>query len=46
MMAGAYIAYTLEMDEVVAREALGVVSEIDVETTPTGVGQEMPSLDY
>lgn len=46
MMAGAYIAYTLEMDEVVAREALGVVSEIDVETTPAGAGQEMPSLDY
>lgn len=45
MMAGAYIGYILEMDEVVTREPLGVVSEIEIEARSAGAGQQMPSLD-
>lgn len=45
MMAGAYIGYTLEMDEVVTREPLGIASEIQIETRSAGAGQEMPSLN-
>jgi hypothetical protein len=45
MMAGAYISYTLEMDEVVTREPLGTVSEIEIEARVAGTGQEMPSLN-
>lgn len=45
MMAGAYLAYTLEMDEVVTREPLGVVSEIEIEARVAGVGQDIPALD-
>ena len=45
MMAGAYISYTLEMDEVVAREPLGIVSEVQLEARTAGIGLEMPSLD-
>ena len=45
MMAGSYISFTLEIDEVVTREEVGIVNEIQIETLPAGVGQEMPSLD-
>jgi hypothetical protein len=45
MMAGAYLAYTLEMDEVVTREPLGIVSEIEIEARTAGTNEEMPSLD-
>jgi hypothetical protein len=45
MMAGAYIAYTLELDEVVTREPLGIVSEIEIETRTAGPNEEMPSLN-
>lgn len=45
MMAGAYISYTLELDEVVTREPLGIVSEVEIEARSAGAGQEMPSLN-
>lgn len=45
MMAGSYISFTLEIDEVVTREEIGIVNEIQIETLHAGVGQEMPSLD-
>lgn len=45
MMAGAYVGYTLSIDEVVARQDIGIVQEIELETLYAGVGQEMPSLD-
>lgn len=45
MMAGAYIAYTLELDEVVTREPIGIVSEIQMETESVGPGQELPLLN-
>lgn len=44
MMAGAYIAYTLSIDEVVTRVPLGTVSEIQIETLVAGPDQEMPAL--
>jgi hypothetical protein len=31
MMAGAYLSYTLEIDEIVSRKALGTVEEIQVD---------------
>lgn len=45
MMAGAYIGYTLEMDEVVTREPLGIISEIELEARTAGTSAGMPSLD-
>jgi hypothetical protein len=45
MMAGAYIAYTLEIDEVVARESIGIVSEVQLEVLSSGTNQPFPSLD-
>lgn len=45
MMAGAYVAYTLDMDEVVAREPLGIISEVEIETLSVGVNQNIPSLE-
>lgn len=45
MMAGAYISYILEIDEVVTREPLGVVDSIEIETITAGTTEEMPSLD-
>ena len=45
MMAGAYLGFTLEMDEVVTREPIGIASEIEIETLSAGPNQEMPSLD-
>lgn len=45
MMAGAYLGFTLEMDEVVTREPIGIASEIEIETRSAGPGQEMPSLN-
>jgi hypothetical protein len=45
MMAGAYISYMLEIDEVVTREPLGVVDSIEIETITAGTTEEMPSLD-
>lgn len=45
MMAGAYLGFTLEMDEVVTREPIGIASEIEIDTRSAGPNQEMPSLD-
>lgn len=44
MMAGAYIAYTLEIDEVVTREPIGIVSEIQLEVLSSGANQDIPDL--
>jgi hypothetical protein len=44
MMAGSYISYTLDIDEVVTREPIGVVQQIDIETVSVGTGQEIPAL--
>jgi hypothetical protein len=44
-MSGSFIAYTLEMDEVVTRTDLGVIDEIHLGAKQVGVDEEMPSLD-
>jgi hypothetical protein len=44
MMAGAYIAYTLEIDEVVTREPLGTVAEIRLDVLSSGPSQPLPLL--
>ena len=36
-LAGSYISYTLQIDEIVSRELIGEVAEIDLEVTQTGV---------
>jgi hypothetical protein len=36
-LAGSYISYTLQIDEIVSREPIGTVQEIDLEVTQTGV---------
>jgi hypothetical protein len=41
MMAGAYVGYTLNLDEVVTRLNIGTVSEIDLTTFSAGPGQEL-----
>jgi hypothetical protein len=35
-MAGAYISYNMEIDEVVSRKPIGVVSSIDLEIEASG----------
>lgn len=44
-MAGAYIGYTLEIDEIVSRRQIGTVGEIDLSVLSAGVGQPMPELN-
>jgi hypothetical protein len=44
MMAGAYIGYTLEIDEIVSRRPIGEVAQIDLEVLSAGAGQEIPEL--
>lgn len=44
MMAGAYIGYTLEIDEIVSRRPIGEVAQIDLEVLSSGVGQDIPEL--
>jgi hypothetical protein len=36
-LAGSYISYTLQIDEIVTREPIGTVQEFDLEVTQTGV---------
>ena len=44
VMSGAYIGYTLEIDEVVERQDQGTIQEIDLTTTSVGFDQELPTL--
>lgn len=44
MMAGAYIGYTLEIDEIVSRKPIGEVAEINLEVFSAGAGQQIPEL--
>lgn len=45
MLAGAYIAYNIQMDEIVSRASLGVVDEILTKTYQSGSDQELNSLE-
>ena len=44
MLAGAYIAYNIQMDEIVSRNPLGEVAEILTKTYVSGSGQELDDL--
>ena len=44
MLAGAYVAYNVQLDEIVARKALGTVDEIILKEYSSGAGEDMPSL--
>lgn len=41
MMAGAYIGYTMEIDEIVSRRPIGTLSEIQVQVIPHGVSASL-----
>jgi hypothetical protein len=41
MMAGAYLGYTLEIDEVVSRKPIGVVEEIQVDIVPSSLSASL-----
>jgi hypothetical protein len=45
MMAGAYIGYNIEMDEVVSRRPIGIVNEINLEVETVPVDSLLPSLE-
>lgn len=44
MMAGAYLGYTLEIDEVLQRKPIGTVEEIEVSLYQVGANETMPIL--
>lgn len=44
MLAGSYVAYNIQMDEIVSRKSLGEVDEIIVKEYPSGAGEELDSL--
>lgn len=43
-MAGAFVGYTLEMDETVQRQDIAVFNEYDFEASSVGPGQDLPTL--
>lgn len=44
-MAGAYLSFNLEIDEVVARKPIGTVGNIEVQFTSSGLNDALSSLD-
>jgi hypothetical protein len=44
VMAGAYVSYTLQIDEVVMRKGYGNVEEIEFDTSSVGAGVDIPDL--
>ena len=44
-MAGAYLGYTLEIDEVISRKSIGTVTSIELEVLSAGVEQEISVSD-
>ena len=43
-LAGSYVAYTLQIDEVVSRKAIGEVAEFDFEARQTPIGEDLPTF--
>lgn len=41
MMAGSYLGYTLEIDEIVSRKPIGIVSEIQADVVPVGMSASL-----
>ena len=44
MLAGSYVAYNIQMDEIVSRKSLGTVDEIILKEYSSGSGEGLPSL--
>ena len=44
MLAGSYVAYNIQMDEIVSRKSLGTVDEIILKEYSSGSGEDLPSL--
>lgn len=44
-LAGSYISYILEIDEIVAREDIGHLQEIDLEVRQTPLQEELPTFE-
>ena len=45
MLAGSYVAYNIQMDEIVSRKSLGTVDEIILRSYPSGAGEDLDSLE-
>lgn len=45
MLAGSYVAYNIQLDEIVSRKSLGTVDEIILRSYPSGAGEDLDSLD-
>lgn len=45
MLAGSYVAYNIQMDEIVSRKSLGTVDEIVLRSYPSGAGEDLDSLE-
>jgi hypothetical protein len=43
-LAGSYVAYTMQIDEIVSREAIGEVAEFDLEARQTPIGEDLPTF--
>jgi hypothetical protein len=44
-LAGSYVSYTLQIDEIVTREPIGQVAEIDLEVVNTPLTDNLPSFE-
>jgi hypothetical protein len=44
-LAGSYVSYTLQIDEIVTREPIGQVAEIDIEVVNTPLTDNLPSFE-
>jgi hypothetical protein len=45
MLAGSYVAYNIQLDEIVSRKSLGTVDEIILRSYPSGAGEDLDSLE-
>ena len=45
MLAGSYVAYNIQLDEIVSRKSLGTVDEIILRSYPSGAGENLDSLE-
>jgi len=45
MLAGSYVAYNIQLDEIVSRKSLGTVDEIILRSYSSGAGEDLDSLE-
>jgi hypothetical protein len=41
VMAGSYVSYNLQIDEVISRKPIGILSEIQIDIVPAGVSASL-----